>query len=577
MASGMPSGENLLVLGHRGKWNRAVDLGRARDIQEEEQFTVCGGIGDWDGDGFSDIAVKMKEDNKYEIRYGPGLSSRRSVRITAMSCPVGLGDFNGDDLDDVAIVHRDYTIHVVMGGFNGSTIIDTESNSSTSPGFFFSRYGYSAVARVGDINCDGFADIGIVGYSEPRESFFVLWVVPGAAHYPPGLNNGQFGSPYAKILLTGYVPETMTSHAAGDINGDGCSDFVFGMPNYVSESNRTVDTLIYFGNKNLTVIDTSQPSTFGGHATVVLSSEPSPEIADRNSGIHPTSYTVGDINGDGIEDVVVPGRGCQVVFGKKGPWDPNTPIMSDGVSGTYVMTDTSNYVFCFPAGDVNNDSVADLLVTVQPDQDVWLFFGNRQPQQLLPIASLPGCCTVSVGNAMSFSVDKAFNITGDEATWTAQGMPSWLYFDATTRMFSGTPNRSSDMLATRVAVAVKDSHGMTGTQEFSVTVMSSLVLSTPTPTVQCSGSTCELPQITVRGAHNTSVLKLALGVSGDCVGMFIAEDGTSTPEVSVGHPHVVTGNTSALQLLMSGLSFRDSKSERVQCLLVLSLSDDNAT
>eukprot|EP00727_Mastigamoeba_balamuthi_P003469 m51a1_g13119 hypothetical protein (279) ;mRNA; r:3078-4039 len=278
----MPSGEHLLVAGHKGKWSSAVDLGRARDIQEEEQFTVCGGIGDWDGDKFSDIAVKMKDNHKYEIRYGPGLSSRRSVRVTAMSCPVGLGDFNRDGLDDVAIVHWDYTIHVVMGGFNGTTIIDKESNSSTSPGFYFSP------------------------------------------HYPPGLNNGQFGSSYAKILLAGYVPEAMTPHAAGDINGDDCDDFVFGLPYYSSLSARTVDTLIYFGNKNLTVIDTMKPSTFGGHATVVLSSEPSAEIedADVDSGIHPTSYAVGDINGDGLGDVAVPGRGCQVVFGKKGPGTP---------------------------------------------------------------------------------------------------------------------------------------------------------------------------------------------------------------------------------------------------------------
>eukprot|EP00727_Mastigamoeba_balamuthi_P006256 m51a1_g225 hypothetical protein (1376) ;mRNA; f:77022-81747 len=572
--SGMPTGENLLVLGHRGKWNRAVDLGRARDIQEEEQFTVCGGIGDWDGDGFSDIAVKMKEDNKYEIRYGPGLSWRRSVRIKAMRCPVGLGDFNGDGLDDVAITHWDYTIHIVMGGFKGTSIIDTESNSSTSPGFYFSREGYSAVARIGDINCDGFADMGVVGYSELGESPTVLWVVPGAAHYPPGLNNGQFGSPYAKILLTGEVSETLTPQAAGDVNGDGCDDFVIEQSLYWTKPYRTVNTLIYFGNPSLTVINTLKPSTFDGHATVVLSSELSSEIADLNSGIHPTSYAVGDINGDGLGDVAVPGRGCQVVFGKKGPWDPKTPIKSDGVSGTYVIADTPNYVFCFPTGDVNNDSVADLIVTVQPDQDVWVFFGNRQPQLLLPIASLPGCCTASVGNAMSFSVDKAFSITGDVATWTAQGMPSWLHFNETTRMFSGTPNRSSDALTSRVVVTVTDSHGMAGTQEFSVTVRSSLVLSTPALAVQCSGSTCELPKITVDGAHNTSVLKLELGVSGDCAGVYVTKSGASALEVSAGHPHVVAGNSSALQALMSGLSFRDSKTERVQCLLVLLLSDE---
>eukprot|EP00727_Mastigamoeba_balamuthi_P003055 m51a1_g12747 hypothetical protein (116) ;mRNA; r:270-708 len=107
-------------------------------------------------------------------------------------------------------------------------------------------------------------------------------------------------------------------------------------------------------------------------------------------------------------------------------------LEADGVTGMSVVADSQGYVLCFPAGDINNDSVSDFIVSVaHPDQNVWLYFGNRSPIQLQPIWSIPGCCTTSVGNAMSFSVGKAFSYTGDEATLTVQGMPSWLHFNAT--------------------------------------------------------------------------------------------------------------------------------------------------
>eukprot|EP00727_Mastigamoeba_balamuthi_P013420 m51a1_g8700 hypothetical protein (1354) ;mRNA; r:83730-87949 len=567
-ASGMLPGEHLVVSGHSGHWINSIDEQESRDIQETVQFTVCGGVGDFDGDGFSDIAV-MKTSSSYSIRYGPALSSTRSVSVVAMTCPVGVGDVNGDGADDIAIRSTYKDFQVVFGGFGGSSI-DADTSNSSSTGFYFGTA--YAVARAGDVNCDGRDDIAVL------DSDGVLWVVPGAAHFPLVFDTSNESA--MKRVVNG-VDSTwlLRPAAAGDVNGDGCGDLLYSLSDdeiYETSGERTVQTLIYFGNANLTAVNYTSPSTFGGRATIVHSSELAHWLTvTEDIDERPTSHGVGDVNGDGYADVVVPGRGCQVLFGKSDPWDPETTLEADGTTSTSATVDSENYVYCFPAGDVNNDSVADFIVSVQPDQDVWLYFGDRPPSQLQSISSLPGCCTASVGNAMAFSVDQAFSYTGDEATWTAQGMPSWLLFNASAHAFSGTPNRSSDALTSRVVVTLTDNHGMTATQEFSLSVSSSLVLSSQALSVQCSGSTCELPQVTVSGAHDTSVLALVLAVPAGRTGVF-AKSGASSrsARMSARSSLVVSGNASYLTSFLSGLQYRDSSSGSFECQLLLSLSDE---
>eukprot|EP00727_Mastigamoeba_balamuthi_P012781 m51a1_g8125 hypothetical protein (1309) ;mRNA; f:189519-193598 len=563
-ASGMLPGEHLVVSGHRGRWINSIDEQKSRDIQEAVQFTVCGGVGDFNGDGFSDIAVRSKQGSAYSIRYGPELLENRSVRVSASGCPVGIGDVNGDNIDDVAIPRERARVQVVFGGIAGSLIDSGATNSSSSRGFTIANITQSVV-RAGDVNCDGRDDIAVVNLEG-------LWVIPGAAHLPSVLNVGD-ESAMKRVVYSADSWPLLRPAAAGDVNGDGCSDLlVNSFSVYQLFGQDTDQTLIYFGNANLPAVNLMSPSTFEGHATIVLS----PKLEHRLN-VHelPTSAGVGDVNGDSLADVVVPGRGCHVLFGKRGPWGAETTLEADGVSGTSVVVDSQGYVYCIPVGDVNNDSMADFIVSVQPDEDVWLFFGNRKPQNVLPIASLPGCCTTSVGNAMSFSVGKAFSYTGDEATLTAQGMPSWLHFNTTARTFAGTPNRSSDALTSRVVVTLTDNHRMTATQEFSLTVTSSLVLSAQTLAVQCTGSTCELPPMTVSGAHNTSVLTLVLAVPHGRTGVFTKSyDRSRTARVSARNSHVVSGNSAFLSAFLAGLQYRDSSSGNFECRLLLSLSDE---
>eukprot|EP00727_Mastigamoeba_balamuthi_P002789 m51a1_g12507 hypothetical protein (816) ;mRNA; r:444-4197 len=298
-ARGMQPGKHLVISGCHGRWTNSIYEQKSHDIQGTEQFTVCGGIGDINGDGFTDIAVQKMSDSGYWIRYGPELSENRSVQVPAYSCPVGIGDVNGDKIDDVAFPYNTASIHVVFGDSDCSITDSGTANCWSSRGFTISGAFY--VIRAGNINCDDRDDIALLDVHDPYD----MWVVPGTADFPPVLNVG---------------------------------------------------------------------------------------------------------NDDGLADVVVLGMCCHVLFGKRGPWNAETILEADGVTGMSVVADSQGYVLCFPAGDVNNDSVSDFIVSVaHPDQNVWLYFGNRPPVQLQPIWSIPGCCTTSVGNTMSFSVGKAFS------------------------------------------------------------------------------------------------------------------------------------------------------------------------
>eukprot|EP00727_Mastigamoeba_balamuthi_P003056 m51a1_g12748 hypothetical protein (426) ;mRNA; r:1451-2770 len=67
-ARGMQPGEHLVISGRHSRWTNSIDEQKSHDIQGTEQFTVCSGTGDINGDGFTDIAVQKMSDSGYWIR-----------------------------------------------------------------------------------------------------------------------------------------------------------------------------------------------------------------------------------------------------------------------------------------------------------------------------------------------------------------------------------------------------------------------------------------------------------------------------------------------------------------------------
>lgn len=238
-----------------------------------------------------------------------------------------------------------------------------------------------AVNTAGDINGDGFADVLIgtpnadrPGVANPGETFVVFGALGGiASSFDLTGLDGTNG-----FILEGIGSEDASGAAlaAGDINGDGINDILIGAAGTdQAAQSETGEAYVVFGSDagfdariNLSTLD--------GTNGFVL---PGLTAGDRTGTLIASG---GDINGDGIEDMVISspnaasgspsGSGVtHVVFGSNTGFAASFDLSSlNGSTGFTIAgtnNDTGGGTF---AGDLNGDGVDDLLVTApQADHD----------------------------------------------------------------------------------------------------------------------------------------------------------------------------------------------------------------
>jgi hypothetical protein len=222
------------------------------------------GAGDFDGDGFADLAVGAWEEDvgsilnagAVNVIYGSltGLTENGNQYWTQDSPdvleeaetndwfgrPVTAGDFNADGLDDLAIgAHRDGVgsaqaagvLNVLFGSPGGLTAAGSQLWSQDSPGVKdVAEAGdhFARTASAGDFNGDGFGDLA-VGVSE--EAVGVVGAA-GAVNVlygsPAGLTAqaNQFWTQNSPGILDGAEADDLFGWyvKAGDFNGDGPAD-----------------------------------------------------------------------------------------------------------------------------------------------------------------------------------------------------------------------------------------------------------------------------------------------------------------------------------------------------------------
>ncbi|HDH57701.1 MAG TPA: T9SS type A sorting domain-containing protein [Bacteroidetes bacterium] len=252
--------------------------------------------GDVNGDGWSDVVVSgvIYDINSAYIEIyfgGPNLDTLADWHYSSLGTnqPIkvnGLGDVNGDGFDDI-LAYRQYGIYpehepgkIFFGGSPMDTIPDLE----------FYPYALSA-AGVGDVNDDGFSDVAIGDWDQGQRIYFGgvnMDTIPDVAlqgYFGPsiagsdGLTCGDFnGDGISDIIADGDyggivlylgspwfngVPEWwysefwmvldgITVNGVGDVNGDGCDEFVLGFPYYDNMSWMNVGKAYLFaGNPDL--------------------------------------------------------------------------------------------------------------------------------------------------------------------------------------------------------------------------------------------------------------------------------------------------------------------------------------
>jgi Ca2+-binding RTX toxin-like protein len=278
----------------------------------------------------------------------------------------GAGDINGDGIDDLIIgatgadangnnsAGETYIVFGNSGGFdatlnlsqldgnNGFVINGIDRNDSSG----------DAVSDAGDINGDGIDDL-IIGANGKT---YVVFGNSGG--FDATLNLSQLDGSNG-FVINGIDRGDRSGDAvsgAGDINGDGIDDLIIGAPYADPNDIRDAgETYIVFGNSggfdatlNLSQLDGSNGFVINGI-----------EVNNRSSG---SVSDAGDINGDGIDDLIIGANGkTYVVLGNSQGFDASLNLAQLDGSNGFVLKNGYNRSVS-GAGDINGDGFDDLII-----------------------------------------------------------------------------------------------------------------------------------------------------------------------------------------------------------------------
>ncbi len=233
---------------------------------------------------------------------------------------------------------------------------------------------------LGDIDGSGAVDFaigspynGANGADSGRVYLFLNAGLPGARGIPVS---------DATVILTGEAGERLGEQMAGgrDLNGDGLGDMLVAAPGWNGNRGRI---LVFFGRTDWTGVT-------AGAADLVIEGDQADQLLGGGGVLLP-----GDINGDGLEDMVLssPGydldanardRGAVYLFlGNSFGWSTRTLITADALYRGDGNSDALGSVLA-GLGDIDGDGIADWMVTA-PSRDeggadagmAYLMFGGE--------------------------------------------------------------------------------------------------------------------------------------------------------------------------------------------------------
>ncbi|MEC7987794.1 MAG: MopE-related protein [Myxococcota bacterium] len=340
-----------------------------------------------------------------------------------------LGDMDGDGLDDIIIGsfgNNQFAgkAYIVFSSSLGSTtsinLADADYSFSASTGF--DSFGY-AVASAGDVDGDGRDDllVGATGNSEHISGAGKIYLfLASSLGARTNLTVDDADYSFYGENPADYIG--MSFDGAGDIDGDGLDDIIIGTSlNDEVRENAGKAYLIFGGNLAL-----------HGNAPRSLSEADFfffGENANHNAGVSVSG--AGDIDGDGLDDVIIGADGALSNTGKAYivlassinnnvfANDPTTIFLSEAdhtflgaVEGDRAGKSVSK------AGDINGDGITDLLIGASGDQTVpgttYLIFGGSLTDPTYDLADSDYSFVGEAnGDNIGFYVSPGGDIDGD--------------------------------------------------------------------------------------------------------------------------------------------------------------------
>jgi hypothetical protein len=359
--------------------------------------------GDLNGDGYCDIiigAIGYSSKGRIYVYYGNG-SGLASWSWTAdgentydgfgWSVSVA-GDVNGDGLSEViagACHYSNYKGKVYL--YYGSPIgIGSYPNWFATGENNNDHFGYR-VFIAGDVNGDGYSDvvIGANGFSNYKGKVYAYYgSSTGLSTSPNWTATGESNSD-----MLGYSIST-----AGDVNRDGYSDVIIGVPGHNGGNYGQGKVYVYYGGS--TGLSTSPNWTV---------------IGENSSDLFGYSVsTAGDVNGDGYSDIIIGAFGyykgkVYAYYGSStGPSNiPNWTVTGENQNDGFAYSLST-------AGDVNGDGFSDIIVGADMfsiwNGKVYVYYGSSSGLSPTPNWTAIG---ENTDDAFGYSVSTAGDVNGD--------------------------------------------------------------------------------------------------------------------------------------------------------------------
>ena len=319
------------------------------------------GVGDVNGDGHSDFLVSYDAPIDL-VRVYSGANGSVLQNLGAPSPGIwgfdadGLGDIDADGFDDFIVSSNNGDIVVVSGG--PGTI--TYSYSGASGGWGPSSFAGWAVAGLGDVDGDGTPDFGASTFATAAGPGFVGFTV----------YSGATGAIIRTHTAGNLLDTPLAIDGIGDLEGDGFGDYVCSFTNDIVH--------VYSG--------------FNG----VLLHDIPPPIGSGASEWGANAAGAGDVNSDGVPDILVGGRFVNDAFAFSGTDGSLLRHFAPSAATGTIMSSNG-------AGDVNGDGFDDVIIGFQSSGTIHVMSGADGSSLL----------TVTGSGNLGFRVDAAGDVDGN--------------------------------------------------------------------------------------------------------------------------------------------------------------------